>query len=240
VSTTDPKAVAKSVFNGGALERFVVASTWLNLLFAVQVIAGLSFAYATGETGHRITLFLIPFIWSTASVWVVWHTQPTPAQRRFRIFAAVVVAAYLLVLFYLSGLLQSSTPLMEQITGPNGIGITWGRSLGWSPVLMYTGEWIALTIVPYQAIGLAALAYLVYDALLELARSTIGGVIGAAACPACVGPVLAPLLAGGASGSSLVLAVGRYGYEIATVLFLVAITILYHRRRLHRLYASVR
>jgi len=134
---------------------------------------------------------LIPFIWSTASVWVVWHTHPTPAQRRFRIFAAVVVAAYLLVLFYLSGLLQSSTPLMEQITGPNGIGITWGRSLGWSPVLMYTGEWIALTIVPYQAIGLAALAYLVYDALLELARSTIGGVIGAAACPACVGPVLA-------------------------------------------------
>ncbi|QFU84333.1 DUF7546 family protein [Natronorubrum aibiense] len=236
MGATEPKSTVDS----DSLGRFVAASTRLNLLFAIQVIAGLAFAYATGEAGQRITHFLLPFIWSTASVWVVWHTRPDSPRPRVRILAAAVAAAYLLVLFYLSGLLQSSSPSIGQLIGSNAIGVTWGRSLGWSPVLVYVGDWVALTLVPYQTLGLVALAYLVYDALLEVARSAIGGVIGFAACPACVGPMFAPLLAGGASSSSVVLVAGRWGYEIATVLFLVSISILYHRRHLQRLYATVR
>lgn len=214
-------------------------STWFNLLLAGQLFAGLAYAIATGDVGSRYTHFVIPFVWIAVSVWVLWQTRPAPTRPRVRVLAGGVAALYLLVLLYLSGILVSSTPSLQRLVGANDVAITWGRSLGWSPVLVYAGERIAVTLVPYQTIGLLALSYLVYDALLDLARSTIGGVIGIAACPACVGPMFAPLLAGGVGGSSLVLLLGMYGYEIATVLFVVAVGILYHRQGVSTAYAAL-
>lgn len=190
--------------------------------------------------GSRLTYFFIPFIWTTVSIWVIWHTRPAQARRLFQILAAVISFAYLLILLYLTGILGPSVQHLSQLTGPHGVGLTWGRSLGWSPVLIYTGEWITLTLVPYQTIGLIALSYLVYDALLDFARSAIGGIVGIAACPACVGPLFAPLLLGGSSGSSLVLLLGVYGYEIATVLFIIAVGILYYRRWVSKLFLHLR
>ncbi|WP_425607593.1 DUF7546 family protein [Natrinema zhouii] len=228
--------MATTRFNNTHIRRLLVRGTWFNLLFAVQLIAGLSFAFRTGEVGSRLTHFFIPFVWTTVSIWVIWHTRPAPAQRLFRILAAAVSAIYLLILLYLTGILGPNVQYLAQVTGPNGIGITWGRSLGWSPVLIYTGEWITLTLVPYQTIGLVTLSYLVYDALLDFARSAVGGIVGIAACPACVGPLLAPVLFSGASGSSLSLLLGIYGYEIATVLFILAVVLLYYRKCVPKIY----
>ncbi|NUB93533.1 hypothetical protein HT576_21320 [Haloterrigena sp. SYSU A121-1] len=73
--------------------------------------------------------------------------------------------------------------LVGQLIGSNAIGVTRGRSLGWGPVLVYAGDRLALTLVPYQTLGSVALAHLVYDALLELARSAVGGVSGSPRVP---------------------------------------------------------
>lgn len=146
----------------------------------------------------------------------------------------------LLLVFYLSGLLGPSSSYLGALTGSYGVGMTWGRPLGWSPVLLYTGDLITVTIIPYQAVGLVALSYLVYDVLLDLSQSAVGGIVGIAACPACVGPLFAPLLAGGIGGSSTMTLLGVYGYEIATILFVMAVRILYHRKRLTRLYHQLR
>jgi hypothetical protein len=222
------------------MSRFLVSSTWLNILLAMQLVAGLVYAYITGDMGSRWTHFVLPFIWFTASVWVIWHTRPETTRRVYRLGAALVVALYLIVMFYFSGLLGPSTSHFGQLTGPSGFGMTWGRSLGWSPVFVYTGDLITVSLIPYQAVGLFALAYLVYDALLDLSQSAIGGIVGIVACPACVSPLFAVLLAGGLSGSSTMLLLGAYGYEIATVLFLVAVGILYHRQVLTRQYHQFR
>lgn len=209
-------------------------------MLAAQLVVGLAYAHVTGDIGNRFTHFVLPFVWFTVSAWVIWHTRPTPTRRLFHIGAALVAVVYLLVLFYLSGMLEPSTSHLGQLTGSNGVGMTWGRSLGWSPVLLYTGELITVTVVPYQAVGLFALSYLVYDALLGLSQSAIGGIVGIAACPACVGPLFAPLLAGGIGGSSTMILLGVYGYEIATILFVVAVGILYHRTRFTRPYHRLR
>lgn len=222
------------------ISRVLKSSTWLNLLLAAQLIAGLVYAYFTGDMGSRWTHFVLPFIWFTASVWVIWHTRPVTKRRVYRIGAALVVALYLIVMFYFSGLLGPSTSHFGQLTGPSGFGITWGRSLGWSPVFVYTGNLITVSLIPYHAVGLFALAYLVYDALLDFSQSAVGGIVGIVACPACVSPLFAVLLAGGLSGSSTMLLLGAYGYEIATVLFLMTIGILYHRQALTREYHQFR
>ncbi len=211
-----------------------------NLLFAIQVIGGLAFVYITGEVGNRITHFFIPFIWITISMWVIWHTRPTSPRCLSQILAATGSLIYLLILLYLSGLIGLSTPHLEPLTGPSGFGLIWGRTLGWSPSLLYTGDWLTVMIIPYQAIGLIALSYLLYDALLDFARSAIGGIIGIAACPVCVGPLFASMLASGVSGSSLVLFFGRYGYEINTVLFVFAVGVLYYRNEIYIAYQNIK
>ncbi|OIB57349.1 DUF7546 family protein [Natrialba sp. SSL1] len=223
-----------------AVRRLVWTSTWFNILISVQVFFGLIYAYVTGAIPTRLTHFFIPFVWITVAVWVLWHTRPISPKHSFQLIAIVLAATYFLILLYLSGLLGQSTTHLEPLAGPNGMWVTEGQSLGWGPFVLYTNEWITLTVIPYQVIGLFALSYLVYDALLDLARSTIGGIIGIAACPACVGPLLAPLLASGAGGSSLVLILGVYGYEIATILFITAVTVLYHRYAFVKFYQNLR
>lgn len=112
--------------------------------------------------------------------------------------------------------------------------------MGWSPVFVNTGDLITVSLIPYQAVGLFALAYLVYDALLDFLQSAIGGIVGIVACPACVSPLFAVLLAGDWVVSSTMSLLGSYGYEIATVLFLVAVGMLYHRQALTRQYHEFR
>lgn len=215
--------------------------TLFNLLIAAQLLVALIYGVvSTDGLGDRFTHFLIPFVWITAASWVLWQTKPSATRRRYQIIAAAVAGGYLLILLYFSGLIGPSTTHLELVIGPSGFGVDWGQSLGWGPILLYTGNWVAIKVIPYQLIGYFALSYLVYDAMLDFARSAVGGVIGLAACPVCTGPLIGLLLAGGSGGSSTVLLVGLYAYEIATVLFVGTVALLYHRYKLMRLLEHLR
>lgn len=207
--------------------------TLLNLLITVQLLVVLMYGVViTGDLGSRFTHLLIPVIWITVAVWVLWHTELSTARRMYQTIAAIVAGGYFLVLLYLSGLIGPSTPYLELLTGTSGFSVDWNQSLGWGPILLYTDDWVAIRLIPYQVIGYFALSYLVYEAILDLTRSAVGGVIGLAACPACTGPLIGLLLAGGSGGSSTVLLLGVYAYEIATVLFVGTVALLYHRYKL--------
>ena len=214
-----------------SLGQVLESSTWLNLILAIQLVVGITYVYVTGDTVGRWTHFVIPFIWFTASGWVLWHTRPPTTSWIYRVGAGLFVAIYFLIMLYFSGLVGPSTSHLGQLTGATDYGLTWGRSLGWSPVLLYTGNIITATIIPYQAVGLFAMAYLVYDAVLSFSQSAVGGVIGIVACPACVSPIVLALV-GGVGGTTTTILFGTYGYEFATVLFLLGLAILYHRNRL--------
>ena len=215
--------------------------TLFNLLIAAQLLVALIYGVvSTGGLGGRFTHFLIPFVWITVAGWVLWQTKTSATRRRYQIIAAAVAGGYLLILLYFSGLIGPSTTHLELVTGPSGFGVDWGQSLGWGPILLYTGNWIAVKVIPYQLIGYFALSYLVYDAILDFARSAVGGVMGLAACPVCTGPLIGLLLVGGSGGSSTVLLVGLYAYEIATVLFVGTVALLYHRSKLMLLLQHLR
>lgn len=105
--------------------------------------------------------------------------------------------------------------------------------------MVYSGEWVAAVFVPYQLVGYLALAYLIYAAVLDITKSAAAGIIGLVPCPGCAAPLFAPLLAGAAGASSAFALLLAYTYEISTVFFVLAVSLLYWRPTVERLSTSL-
>jgi len=65
---------------------------------------------------------------------------------------------------------------------------------GWGPLVAFTSPWLRLYLVPFEVLGYASLAYLVYANVLDLTRSTFSGALGLVTCVGCTVPVLTPLV----------------------------------------------
>lgn len=98
---------------------------------------------------------------------------------------------------------------------------------GAGPALIYGGETIRLVLFPYEVIGYVALSYIVYATVLELARSTIGGVLGLFSCVSCTWPVLASVVSG-VAGSSYTIASAALtsSYGFSTLIFVATVCLL--------------
>ncbi|WP_449405255.1 DUF7546 family protein [Halorubrum salinarum] len=107
--------MSQATLESDQISQLLKSSTWLNLFLAVKLIAGLVYVYFTGDIGSRWTHFVLPFIWFTASLWVIWHTRPATTRRVYRVGAALVVTVYLIMMFYFSGLLGPSTCRVSSI-----------------------------------------------------------------------------------------------------------------------------
>lgn len=83
------------------------------------------------------------------------------------------------------------------------------------------------------------MTYLIYAAILDLSRSATAGIIGLAPCPGCAAPVLTSLLAGAAGISSAFVLLIEYTYEIATVLFVGGVGLLYWQPTLETVRTSL-
>lgn len=200
--------------------------TWFNLLLAVQLFAGLTYAVLVDVAIQNFRYYLIPFIWITIGIMAVWHTEPVKRNTKHMALGAILAASYFLLILYLSGMIGPTTAAIEAATGFTPISVEWQHSLRWGPILIYSGRWLAATIIPYQIIGYLALTYLIYAAILDLSRSATAGIIGLAPCPGCAAPVLTSLLAGAAGTSSAFVVLIEYTYEIATVLFVGGVGLL--------------
>jgi hypothetical protein len=200
-----------------------------NVLVAIQVIAALVYGVVFEVTPTRVTTFLLPFVWIAVSALAVWWTDTADREPRLRLLAGAIAAGYLLIFLYLSGTIGTAPDQFDAVTGAFGVGVEFERTLGWGPVIFYGGEFLGARIHPYQVIGYAALSYLIYAAVLDSVRSASAGLVGVALCPACALAAVSPVVAGLAGTASAFALFFQYNYEIATVIFVGAMGLLYWR-----------
>lgn len=189
-------------------------------LLAVELLAVALYLRITGTgvLAPRYTLY--PFVWINVGVWVLLRRPAVAAARRRRLLAGTVAVGYFLLLAVAGGLLGGGGMSMPA-------RIVW-LSPGWGPALLYTGDWVSLTVIPFEVVGYGVLATLVYTVVLAGARSALAGLLGVATCVGCLWPFGAALLAVlGGVGSPLATAVPGVAYDLSTALFLLTVGMLY-------------
>ncbi|WP_396610642.1 hypothetical protein ACH9L7_10400 [Haloferax sp. S1W] len=198
-------------------------------LVALEGIALVGYFSLTSAETTQIRYLLYPFVWINAGLWAVWNTDPSPQNRRHRLLGLLVGVGYFFLVMYVPGNVGTGT-----LVTATDLRIAW-HAPGWGPLLAFNSPWVRLYLVPFEVVGYAALAYLVYANALALARGTIASVLGIVTCVGCTVPIIAPaigLLGGPATALSTT--AYQWSYDFGTVLFLVTLGLLYasHRRLL--------
>lgn len=192
---------------------------WGGLVSLELFVLAFYFAIDPAEI-RSIRYLLYPFVWINVGVWAVVRTGPVPASLRHRLVGMGVGTGYFLVVMAVPGNIALGE-LGTQLAARVG----W-YAPGWGPLVAVSGP-LRLYLIPFEVIGYAALAYLVYVATLDLVRTALPGVLGLVTCVGCTVPVLAPivgLLGGPASGS--VTTAYAYSYDIGTVVFVVTVVLM--------------
>ncbi|PSQ19080.1 hypothetical protein BRD00_02205 [Halobacteriales archaeon QS_8_69_26] len=177
----------------------------------------------SAPTGLRYLVY--PFVWINVGLLAAWHTSPAPASARDRRIAAALAAGYALLLAYFGGVIGPGTAL--------GGGPVFGLSVhfvspGWGPALVYGGEYLQVAVIPFEAIGYAALVYLVYATIIDATGAAVSGVLGLLSCVSCSWPIVASLVTGAVGGSGAAIAVSA-SYDLSTLVFVVTVALLFWR-----------
>jgi hypothetical protein len=193
-----------------------------------EILWLLAYVLATGVVPNE-PLYYYPFVWLNVGLWAIWRTRPaktTPGRRRI---AIVVAAGYFLVLAYVGGLFGAAA--VPAGTSPAGARLaTLSIPPGYSPALLYQGEFLRAAVIPYKLVGYLALAYLVYATAIDAAGAALSGVLGLLSCVSCTWPILATIASGLAGGSTaLVGTVYSQSYGLSTIVFVVTVALLYWR-----------
>jgi hypothetical protein len=199
-------------------ERQRRAVPWV-LFVAVQVAAVALYFLLTDAVAVTARHALFPVVWVTLSVWVILNTPIPDDLPWYAPAVAVVSGVYFVALLWLAGLVGTAT-------SPGTAFAVSGASPGWGPILAYSGDFVHLRIIPFQVIGYAALAYLVFVALTDTASSLVGAAVGLVSCVGCTWTLVAGFLS--VVGSAGVTAfVQSYSYELSTLVFVTAVAVLY-------------
>lgn len=196
-------------------------------VIALEIVIVVAYLEATGTSVDRIRYVVYPFVWINLGAWSVLNIRPATSIRWIRATAAFVAVGYFLLLLVLPGKLG----LAFATTTGSGLQVAWAVP-GWGPMIAYGGPFVRFHLVPFEVVGYLSLAYLVYANLLNLARSSLAGVVGIATCVGCTVPVMIPLLGLlGGTGTAIASTVYQWSYDLGTALFVVAVVLLYHGLR---------
>lgn len=160
---------------------------------------------------------LYPFVWLNVAGLVVLGTSVAPAPARRRAAAVAVAGGYFLALAAIDGTLALSPG--------TGLAVHWGLPPGWGPLLVADLGPVRFAPIPYRTVGYAAIAYLLYVALVETSSRALGGLVGLFSCVSCTLPVLAAALSGVAGGSAAAAAT-TWSYDLSTAVFLLTVGVL--------------
>ncbi|SDJ55504.1 hypothetical protein SAMN05216226_10534 [Halovenus aranensis] len=214
-----------------------MALSWLNslsgrrdipLLAGVTVVelcllAGYFLVRPERPTVLRYTLY--PFIWINVALLAALHVDVPEASRPYSLAAAAIATLYFGVLLYLSGLLGVPSDDLLQLSGL--VDIQAGTP-GTERLHLVT-EVGYVSIIPYRTVGYLVLSYLVYVTILDLSGSLLAGALGLFSCVGCAFPILVSLSAGLFGGTAVATAVYSAQFDISTVVFAVAVGLLYLR-----------
>ncbi|MFB6354097.1 MAG: hypothetical protein ABEJ92_08435 [Halobacteriales archaeon] len=219
----------------GVLDRAAGARRWVPVALGValleaSLVAGY-FALVPAEPTGELRYLAYPFVWINAGVWAVRRSSPTAGSRAHAWLARALAAAYFVLLLWVPGNVGLGT-LSPAHLGLHHLRVAW-LAPGWGPIVAYDGI-VRLYLVPFEVVGYASLAYLVYANLLAATRSALSGALGLVTCVGCTVPVLAPLvgLLGGPA-ASLATTAYAYSYDIGTAVFLLALGLLAWSHRRH-------
>lgn len=210
---------AGTVSSPAALAATRRAWAWVALVAAEGAVLAAYFAAGPAEVGE-VRYLVYPFVWINAGLWAVLRVRPAPGNRRHQLLGLGVGAGYFLLVMAVPG----NVGLGD--AGAVSVRVGW-YAPGWGPLFAVTSPWVRLFLVPFEVLGYAALAYLVYANALRFARGTLTGTLGLVTCVGCTVPVLAPvvgLLGGPASG--LATTAYTWSYDVGTLLFLATVGLL--------------
>jgi len=170
----------------------------------------------------RFTLYGI--VWITVGALVFRLIDLPPASTSTRRRALAVSVGYFGLLAVAGGLVSAAPA-----GGGMGLRLAW-LPPGWGPALLYSGEFVNVTLMPARVIGYLALAYLVYATVLDAAGAAAPGLLGLLSCVSCSWPILASLATGAfGSGTALAAATTTLSYDLSTAVFLLTVGLLYWR-----------
>ena len=224
------------------------------LVVAVELVAVTSYFLLTPAEILKIRYVLYPFVWIDVGLLAVLKSDIDSTDARYRRLAGVVAAAYFFLLMYVAGLVGVTvdlprltlstaglavggtvlTPLLDLVvplhsqTHTTGIQVTMAAP-GWGPRVALVTHSFYINLVPYRVVGYLALAYLVYGAVIDAARSAIPGVVGVASCIGCSFPLLASALVGLTGSATLVSTVFPLSVDLSTAAYVLAVGLLYWR-----------
>ncbi|MDZ7687473.1 MAG: hypothetical protein U5J64_01910 [Halobacteriales archaeon] len=191
------------------------------LFVGLQIAAVAVYFLVTDTVALTAHHALIPVVWVTLGAWAVVNTPLPDELPSYAPLVAVVSGVYLLILLYLGGMVGTTT-------SPGSSFFVSSASPGWGPIFGYTAEVFYLRVVPFQFVGYVVLAYLVFVALTDTATSLVGAAVGMVSCVGCTWPIIAGILSVvGAGGVGATSAVQSLSYELSTVVFAVAVLVLY-------------
>lgn len=197
-------------------------------MFALGVQSALALLYVslTDAGAAAPTMLAVPFVWVTVAAVAVQHAERPETGRLVRWVGVIVGAAYALGLAWLMG---AVAPSMGPATGLNVVLLP----PGWGPAVQYRGAVISVTLLPYRALGVAALGYLTALAVRDVVESSVslgvGGVVALGSCAGCALPLVAAVagvLGGVGLGLGAAPAVGGETYLLGTAAYVLAATVL--------------
>lgn len=194
----------------------------LSALLGIEVVAIIAWFTLSDWSVIRPASVAHPLVWINIAVFALLHVDVPRAELRWRILAGGLGGIYLTGLLWTAGVI---TPM----TGPLDIRFLW-LPPGWGPGLTVSTPIGSGTLFPYQVIGFFTLAFLLYSGLLTAFRSSMGALLGFAACIGCTVPPVTGVLVGFVGGT-VPLAFGGTGQPAAvgTAIFAMSVALLLWR-----------
>lgn len=200
---------------------------WVAVVLVEATLLFAYFAVTSAQPTDEIRYLIYPFIWINAGLWAVFRSDANPGSWPHRLVAVSIAGVYLLTILYLPGnvglgVAGAPADFRVEMYAP-----------GWGPMLAFTSPWLRLFLLPFEVVGYASLAYLLYVNVLDVTRGVFSGVFGLVTCIGCTAPILAPLIGVlGGPATSLTTTAYKWSYDIGTLVFLLTVGLLYwsHRR----------
>jgi hypothetical protein len=211
----------RTVSTGDLLPDRSSLLTWAAVLNGELVLVLLYFALSSATPTDAVSL-AYPFVWLNIAAWGVHRVGVPDASRRQWLTAGAVAVGYFLLLGGVGGLYMFHGADL-------GARIAW-LSPGWGPALLYSGEALTVSLLPFKVGGYAALAYLVAVTVIDTARTGLAGLLGLLSCVSCTWPVAATLAASLFGGASTALVVAEsQPYALSTAVFVSSVLLLVWR-----------
>ncbi|SHG80444.1 DUF7546 family protein [Halobaculum gomorrense] len=195
------------------------------LTINVELAAVVAYFALTGVTLTSPLFTLYGLIWVNVAITVfARYRPPRLGGDRERRRALAVAVGYALLLAVFGGVVgvapPRTTPGVELALLPPG----------WGPALIVNVGVAAAVLMPAKVLGYAALAYLLYGAVVDAAGAGVAGIVGLFSCLSCSLPILAGAAASIVGGGAFVAAaVSGVGYGPSTLVFVATVGLLWWR-----------